>query len=182
MADNQQVANGFREVTTDHDDLVTLQAIACESFAATFGPYTPDEDIQHFNQTYYSLSALLKDLQDPYSKTYFYMIDGQAVAYIKLNVGPAQTEPDFDDAMEIQRIYVLPAFQKQHFGGKLMRFALEQANKANKKQIWLGCWEHNENAKGFYHHYGFKKVGTHSFPVGNDPQVDWLMVKQLDEQ
>lgn len=54
MADNQQVANGFRAVTTDHDDLVTLQAIACESFAATFGPYTPDEDIQHFNQTYYS--------------------------------------------------------------------------------------------------------------------------------
>lgn len=155
MADNQQVVNGFRQVTTDHQDLVTLQEIASESFADTFGPYTPDDDIKHFNQTYYSLPALLMGLKDPYSKTYFYMINGQAVAYIKLNVGPAQTEPDFDGAMEIQRIYVLPAFQKNHIGGKLMHFALEQAAKAHKKQIWLGCWEHNENAKGFYHHYGF---------------------------
>lgn len=181
LVDNQQVMNGFRQVTTDHDDLVTLQEVASESFADTFGPYTPDKDIQHFIEEDYSLPALLMDLKDPYSKTYFYLIDGQAVGYLKLNVGPAQTEPDFDDSMEIQRIYVLPAFQKQHVGRKLMRFALEQANKAHKKQIWLGCWEHNENAKGFYQHYGFEKVGTHSFPVGNDPQTDWLMVKQLDK-
>lgn len=179
MTDNQQVQNGFRQVTTDHDDLVTLSKVASECFADTFGPYTPDEDIQRFVETDYALPTLLKELRDPDSKTYFYMIDGQAVAYIKLNVGAAQTEPNFDDAMEIQRIYVLPAYQKQHVGGKLMRFALDEAKKANKKQIWLGCWEHNENAKGFYQHYGFKKVGSHSFPVGNDPQTDWLMAKPL---
>lgn len=181
MSNDQQVLTGFRQATTDHDDLVTLHDLAVESFKATFGPSTSADNVQQFVQQYYSLPALLTDLKDPYSKTYFYYVDGHAAGFLKLNVGPAQTEPDFDNAMEIQRIYVLPEYQKMHIGGKLMKFAIDQATKLEKQQLWLGCWEHNENAKGFYHHYGFSKVGTHSFPVGDDPQEDWLMVKQLDK-
>lgn len=179
MDKDQEILNGFRQVTTAQPDLETLQAVASESFTDTFGPYTPAKDVQNFIKHYYSFDALLNDLNDHNSETYFYMLDGQAAGYIKLNVGPAQTESQFDNAMEIQRIYILPAFQNKHIGGKLMDFALQKAKQAHKKQIWLGCWEHNENAKGFYHHYGFKKVGTHSFPVGNDPQEDWLMVREL---
>ena len=33
----------------------------------------------------------------------------------------------------------------------------------NKKKIWLGVWEKNENAIAFYKKMGFVQTGVHSF-------------------
>jgi diamine N-acetyltransferase len=45
--------------------------------------------------------------------------------------------------------------------------------------IWLGVWEHNVRAQAFYKHMGFEKFSSHIFMVGNDPQTDFLMKKNL---
>lgn len=82
--------------------------------------------------------------------------------------------------MEIQRIYVLKRFQKLHIGGRLMKKkALSVAKDLGKDEVWLGVWEHNDNAQGFYHHYGFERVGQHTFTVGEDQQTDYLLLKKL---
>ena len=60
-----------------------------------------------------------------------------------------------------------------------MRHALEIAQQQNRDQIWLGVYEHNLNAQGFYHHFGFQRVGQHTFTVGMDRQTDFLLAKKL---
>ncbi|MDF2902615.1 MAG: spermine/spermidine-N-acetyltransferase PaiA, partial [Bacillus sp. (in: firmicutes)] len=55
--------------------------------------------------------------------------------------------------------------------------ALEIAIECNKKKVWLGVWEKNENALTFYKKMGFVQSGAHSFYMGDEEQVDFIMTK-----
>lgn len=82
--------------------------------------------------------------------------------------------------LEIERIYVLKEFQKHGLGKQLYDKALERAHALGKSRIWLGVWEHNHNALAFYSKIGFERIGQHSFFMGDDEQIDYIMVKQLE--
>nr|WP_315824340.1 hypothetical protein [Paraflavitalea speifideiaquila] len=43
----------------------------------------------------------------------------------------------------------------------------------------VGVWEYNHRAIAFYTKWGFQKFSQHLFVVGNDPQTDWMMKKEL---
>ena len=49
----------------------------------------------------------------------------------------------------------------------------------NKEKIWLGVWEKNENAIAFYKKMGFVQTGAHSFYMGDEEQMDFIMTKTL---
>ncbi len=48
-----------------------------------------------------------------------------------------------------------------------------------KRYLWLGVWERNERAVGFYERMGFTKAGTHEFLMGAERQTDHLMRREL---
>ena len=96
-----------------------------------------------------------------------------------MNVGAAQTEPDYPEALEIQRIYVLQKYQGKRIGLAMMQQALAVAKKLKKPQVWLGVWENNLKAQAFYQKSGFKKVGSHDFILGSDKQTDYILLKTL---
>lgn len=167
----KQVQGRFRAVTSSPQDLAQLEAIMRETFTDTFASEQSAEDLNAFLDKNYNQPVLKRELADQDSETFFYEVDGQPAAYL--------TEKQFENALEIQRIYVRQQFQKLHIGGILMRHALEIAQQQNRDQIWLGVYEHNLNAQGFYQHYGFKRVGQHTFTVGTDRQTDFLLAKKL---
>lgn len=169
----------FQEVTEDPVDIEKLVKVCRLTFTETFGADNTDEDLKEFLDKNYNADVLKKELSSDESKTYFYDIHGIIAGYLKVNWDSAQTESDYPDAMEIQRIYVTKRFQKMHIGGRLMKKALKIAEDLGKKQVWLGVWEHNQNALGFYSHYGFKKIGQHEFVVGDDHQTDYIYSKNL---
>jgi ribosomal protein S18 acetylase RimI-like enzyme len=41
--------------------------------------------------------------------------------------------------------------------------------------VWLGVWEANEKAIGFYRSQGFEVFGAHTFRLGGEEQRDLLM-------
>ena len=45
--------------------------------------------------------------------------------------------------------------------------------------MWLVVWEKNYQAQAFYKKDGFKIVSQHTFVVGDDPQTDFILVKEL---
>lgn len=175
----KQVQGHFRAVTSSPQDLAQLEAIMRETFTDTFASEQSAEDLNAFLDKNYNQPVLKRELANQDSETFFYKVDGQPAAYLKVNWNAAQTEKQFENALEIQRIYVRQQFQKLHIGGILMRHALEIAQQQNRDQIWLGVYEHNLNAQGFYQHYGFKRVGQHTFMVGTDRQTDFLLAKKL---
>ena len=84
-----------------------------------------------------------------------------------------------EESLEIERIYIKSKFQKHGLGKYLFNKALELAVANNKKRIWLGVWEKNENALAFYKKMGFIQTGAHSFYMGDEQQTDFIMCKTL---
>lgn len=97
--------------------------------------------------------------------------------YLKVNIDGAQTEKMGNESLEIERIYIRSKFQKHGLGKYLLNTAMEIAIERNKKKIWLGVWEKNENALAFYKKMGFVQAGAHSFYMGDEEQIDFIMTK-----
>ena len=89
------------------------------------------------------------------------------------------TEKMDADSLEVERIYIRPAFKRRGLGKYLIDKAIEIARAQGKKLIWLGVWEHNVNAIAFYEKMGFVHTGAHSFFMGDDEQTDFIMTKKL---
>lgn len=164
----------FIQCTTNN--VATLQQISRETFYDTFVGTTPEKDMADFLDKAYAEEKLVAELGNPQSTFYFLRNDKeQVVAYLKINVGDAQTEVMGEDTLEVERIYVRKAYQKQGLGKLLMNEAFKQAELKHKKNVWLGVWEHNTNAIAFYEKKGFQKFSEHAFVIGDDTQIDWLM-------
>lgn len=161
------------------DDLHELQTISIVTFTETFKDQNSPEHLKAYLDEAYDLDKLKKELKNPSSRFYFIYVDQQVAGYLKLNTDAAQTEPMGADSLEVERIYVKKAFQRYGLGKQLLNKAFEMAVEQSKKRIWLGVWEENANAIAFYRKKGFVQTGTHSFYMGDDEQVDLIMVNTL---
>jgi ribosomal protein S18 acetylase RimI-like enzyme len=98
---------------------------------------------------------------------------------LKINFGDAQTELKDNKSVEIERIYVLQAFQGKKLGQALYEKAISIAKEMKVKYVWLGVWEQNHRALQFYKKNGFVQFDTHIFKLGNDEQTDIMMKLEL---
>jgi len=101
----------------------------------------------------------------------------QGYVHLKKSINPEGLENI--SAIEIGRIYALQKAIGRGVGSSLMQASINLALNRNEKVIWLGVWEHNQKAISFYLKWGFEKFGDHIFMLGDDPQTDWLMRKNL---
>ncbi|EFW89599.1 GNAT family N-acetyltransferase [Streptococcus equinus] len=163
------------------DKLDVLQKLSIDTFRETFGYDNTEEELQQFFDDSYTLEQLEKDVTDAESDVRFVLVDGREVGFMKVNWGAAQTEHELENAFEIQRIYILSECQSLGLGKKLFELALDMAKKGGFDWAWLGVWEDNVKAQGFYRKYGFEKFSEHSFEVGDKVDTDWLMRKALKE-
>lgn len=169
----------IKEISNSAEDIKTLQAIAKKTFTETFGSQNTAEDLAKFLSEEYDFDKLKAEVENPESFYYFYYFEDELAGYLKLNVGAAQTELDYPEAVEIQRIYVLQKYQGKRIGLAMMKQALAVAEELKKPQVWLGVWENNLKAQAFYQKFGFKKVGSHDFILGDDKQTDYILLKTL---
>src|SRR5690606_25100546 len=123
----------------------------------------------------FSIDKLTAELNDKDSEFYFASIDNNVIGYLKLNFGQAQTELKHDNALEIERIYVLKEFHGKKVGQIFYDKALEVARQRNVDYVWLGVWEENPRAISFYKKNGFIEFDKHIFVVGDDEQTDIMM-------
>lgn len=85
-----------------------------------------------------------------------------------------------NNTIELQRLYVLTSAQGKSIGKRLMEKALDYAIAQQVEWIWLGVWEKNYKAQQFYARYGFERFSEHTFWMGDDPQIDWLLRKNYN--
>ena len=160
-------------------DLDNLRKISIETFYQTFADSNTAENMQAYLQSAYNEEKLYRELSNPNSSFFFVYVDERVAGYLKLNEFDAQTDINDSDSLELERIYILRDFQGMGLGKDLLEHAISVANEGGKKYIWLGVWEHNEKAKRFYQKNGFYRIGEHSFVVGDDVQIDFVMRKDL---
>ncbi|AGN35015.1 GNAT family N-acetyltransferase [Bacillus paralicheniformis] len=161
------------------EDLQKLQEIGCETFNETFKHQNSPENMKAYLEKAFHLTQLEKELSNKASQFFFVYCNNEIAGYLKVNTDEAQTEKMGDESLEIERIYIKNEFQKHGLGKYLFNKAMEIAKELNKKKIWLGVWEKNENAIVFYKKMGFVQTGAHSFYMGYEEQTDLIMTKTL---
>jgi diamine N-acetyltransferase len=163
------------------EDLHTLQEISYETFNDTFKHQNSSENMEAYLERAFNLKQLEKELSTMSSEFFFVYFKNEVAGYLKVNINEAQTEDLDDESLEIERIYIRKSFQMHGLGKYLINKALEKAVEKNKMIVWLGVWEKNENAIAFYEKMGFIKTGSHSFYMGDEEQVDYIMTKTLNQ-
>ncbi|PAF21383.1 GNAT family N-acetyltransferase [Terribacillus saccharophilus] len=161
------------------EDLQILQEVSIETFSDTFKDQNSPENMAAYLEKAYTSKKLENELSNASSQFFFIYLNEELAGYLKVNTGDAQSEEMDDDTLEIERIYVRSKYQKQGLGKYLMNKAIEIATELNKKAIWLGVWEKNQNAIAFYNKNGFVKTGAHSFNMGDEEQIDFILTKTL---
>lgn len=161
------------------EDLCTLQEISYETFNETFKHQNSPENMNAYLERAFNLKQLENELANISSQFFFVYFHHEVAGYLKVNTNDAQSEKMGDESLEIERIYIKKKFQKHGLGKYLLNKAVEIAMKRNKKKVWLGVWEKNENAIAFYKKMGFVQTGAHSFYMGDEEQIDFIMTKTL---
>jgi GNAT superfamily N-acetyltransferase len=161
------------------EQLIPLQEIGRKTFFDTFFESDSEESMSAYLATSFSSEKLTGELENPESEFYFAIQDDVVIGYLKINFGQAQTEIQNQNAMEIERIYVLQDYHGKKAGQLLFEKALAIA-KINKVDfVWLGVWEENHRALQFYTKNGFVAFDTHVFQMGDEAQTDIMMKLQL---
>ena len=156
-------------------DLFLLQKISIQTFTETFTATNSADNIAVYVQDNLNVKQLTFELGNPNSQFYIAYANDEAVGYIKVNFGKAQTERIEGNTLEIHRIYVMQSFHGKKIGQLLLNQVLKIARNAGCESIWLGVWELNHNAIQFYTKNGFAVFDEHDFMMGNDKQTDLLM-------
>lgn len=162
------------------EELPTLQKISIETFRETFESQNSSKNLDAYLKRAFHSKQLEKELSNEFSEFFFVYLNSEMVGYLKINIGNAQSEKMGDESLEIERIYVRNKYQKHGIGKILLNTAIEFALERDKKKIWLGVWEKNENAIAFYKKMDFVQTGVHSFYMGEEEQTDLIMTKAIN--
>ncbi|SFR12029.1 MULTISPECIES: GNAT family N-acetyltransferase [unclassified Paenibacillus] len=166
-------------IKCSREDLQILQEISIETFNDTFKDQNSPENMKAYLERAFNFKQLEEELSNDSSEIFFIYFNEELAGYLKVNMNDAQSEKLGDESLEIERIYIKNKFQKHGLGKYLLNKAMEIAMEHNKKKIWLGVWEKNENAIAFYKKMGFVQTGAHSFYMGDEEQIDFIMTKTM---
>jgi ribosomal protein S18 acetylase RimI-like enzyme len=166
----------------DLSDLVQLQYIGRLTFYETFAAFNTEENMLKYLGESFSDERLNNELTNPNSEFYFAYDKNEIIGYLKINFGQSPSELKVDNALEIERIYVLKNYQGKKVGQLFHDMAVDIARKKQLKYVWLGVWEENTKAINFYKKNGFIEFDKHIFYLGNDKQTDIMMKIEVDNQ
>jgi GNAT superfamily N-acetyltransferase len=161
-------------------EIADLCKLSKTTFVETFAHQNTEEDMAAYLATHLSKEKLQDEVAKSSAAFYGYYVQGQAVAYLKVNQTEAQTEQVSFEGLEVERLYVLKGHKGKGLGKALMVYAEDLARSEGLEWIWLGVWEHNVAAISFYELGGFEPFGSHVFQLGSDAQTDILMRKRLE--
>jgi len=161
-------------------ELNLLRNLSINTFIETFGAQNSEANIQHYLASQMSVTQLKKELQSANSDFYFAYFNDTLVGYLKLNYPLVKLEKtEKEKTFEIQRIYLLKAFQRRGFGKELFEKAVTVGKSKGYKKLTLGVWEHNTPALAFYKKLGLTIFDQHIFLLGSDPQTDLLLQLEI---
>jgi len=161
------------------EDLIDLRKLQAETFVETFKPYNTEENMASYIKESFNEQRMKEELSNNASSFFLLFIEDKLSGYLKLNEVEAQTDIKDVIALEIERIYIYKEYQGGGFGQVLMDKALQMAEEKGLEYIWLGVWEKNIKAIGFYERNQFTVISSHSFILGDDNQTDLIMKRIL---
>lgn len=160
-------------------DLEILRSFAEHTFRAAFQASNDPVRFEAYCAQAFSTERFKQELEHPHAQFWFYHEGDTLAAYLKLNYDRHAPELGSTQTVQVERLYVEPAFQGRRIGEKLLDFAKIQAKNVGAAWLWLSVWQENPPALRFYERCGFEIFGTQTFWLGDEAQTDWLVKLKL---
>jgi GNAT superfamily N-acetyltransferase len=122
------------------NDIDQLQTIGKKTFFETFSNGNTKENMANYLSEGFSIKKLTDEIKNKNSELYFAILNEKAIGYLKLNFGQSQTEIKNDNALEIERIYVLKDFYGKNIGKLLYEKALSIAKQKKVFTRKMASW------------------------------------------
>lgn len=151
------------------EDIPVIHKLAEEVFPATYDDILTPEQIDYMMDWMYSPENLCKQMEEGH--IYYIAYEGsEAAGYVSI-------QSEGKDLFHLQKIYVLPRFQKNHVGKLLFRQAIRAIKELHPEPCRMELNVNRKNpALGFYEHMGMQKVREGDFPIGNGYYMnDYIM-------
>ena len=177
--DPEPVTITIREA--DAADARLLTDLAYRTFWDAFAhhPKNAPDDLSHYMRQAFNVGQIEAELAEPQNTFLIAEKDGELAGYAKLVFGRTEPGVTADRPVELSRLYAHQRFLGEGVGQRLMDECFARALAAGCDVMWLGVWEYNPRAMRFYEKNGFRQIGSHVFLLGQDPQTDLLMQKEL---
>jgi ribosomal protein S18 acetylase RimI-like enzyme len=161
------------------EDAGILLEFAARTYYETFAPLNTPANMQAYMASAFTLPQLKTELNDPRSVFILAEIDAKLAGYAKLLSDKAPGCVAGEAPIELVRFYIDQSWHGRGLASALMDTCLTEARQGGFKTIYLGVWEKNLRAQAFYRKWNFERVGQHTFQMGDDPQVDWWMMRAV---
>ena len=162
----------IRKATTE--DIPLIHKMAQEVFPATYADILSPDQLDYMMEWMYSPENIRQQME---KEGHVYLLayeECEAAGYVSV-------QPEGENLFHLQKIYVLPYFQKARCGRFLFQEAIKYIKEVHPTpcRMELNVNRHNP-ALGFYEHMGMRKVREGDFPIGNGYYMnDYIMGMEL---
>ena len=161
-------------------DAPILSAMGKLTFTQSYASIIAPEELAGYTNQAFGTERLESELAAP-EITYFVALAGTVpCGYSKLGPTPPPAAIDGPMPVELARLYLLPQRTGTGIGTELLRTSLDAATQQGYRCCWLRVWEGNSRAIEFYRRWGFRRVGSEPYHVGNCSRTVLLMVRDLN--
>ncbi|MDD3037237.1 GNAT family N-acetyltransferase [Bacteroides sp.] len=151
-------------------DCNLINKMAQDVFPATYNKILSPEQLDYMMDWMYNPENIRKQME---AEGHIYFIaykESEPCGYVSV-------QPQEKDVFHLQKIYVLPYFQKAHCGSFLFREAIKYIKEVHPSPCLMELnVNRNNKALKFYEHMGMKKLREGDFPIGNGYYMnDYIM-------
>lgn len=173
------VAREVRIRTAAAADARDLADLGTRTFLEAYGDTNDPADLAAYIADTYTEHSITAALESAGVTYLIAETGGQAVGFAKLVDGSRSPQVTASSPAELQQLYVVGHRHGGGVGSALLAACIEKAREHGCDTLWLGVWEHNQRAIGFYERLGFATVGSYTFRLGAQQQTDLVMTLPL---
>ena len=156
-------------------EAVALSQLGADTFRAAYTGANEPRLVEGYIADHYSPAIQLAELQNDRLIYLVAEIDAQLAGFVLLRTDQSHPDVEGTSPIRLARIYVDTPYLGAGLGSALMARCIEECRTRNHDLLWLGVWERNQKAIGFYERWGFTSVGVEVFDVGGDKQRDVIL-------
>ena len=157
-----------------------LALVGQATFLETFAGILPGSDIVAHCRAQHAPSVYRSWLESG-AQVWLAEANPSAAPVGYLVVAPASlpVQDPREDDLEVKRVYLLNKFQGKGVGRQMMIEAARYATQTGALRLLLGVYRRNDRAVAFYERFGFERIGTRRFRVGDHDYDDLVMSLDL---
>lgn len=141
----------------DINDAETISCIGRRSFRNAFRNVFNFCNLDEYLENVYDPAVIRRSFERQNNIYFLAEINDRPVGFAHVKIFSLNDEIESGSQMQLEKIYVLPGYQRKGVGTSLLKKVIDLACKIGPEYLWLDVYAGNEQAILFYEKNGFTK-------------------------